>query len=173
MTGMPPFRLPVLGWGEERPTTRGECTGPRPCPWVSCRYHMLIDSVRPSGFSVNAATRETRALDGTDERLWNDEDVERAIRSLPHSCALDAVFDGRVRLRFDGTADSLAELIRETHSVRVSVIAKPGVLEFVGFNDRGHERFRVTTSTDDEPERGEAVDPSRPIEAAQVEMWAQ
>lgn len=27
-----------------RPRTRAECKdGPRPCPWVSCRYHLRID----------------------------------------------------------------------------------------------------------------------------------
>lgn len=27
-----------------RPRTRGECaTGPRPCPWVSCKHHLLLD----------------------------------------------------------------------------------------------------------------------------------
>jgi hypothetical protein len=30
--------LPVLA---DRPRTRGDCVdGPRPCPWVSCRYYL-------------------------------------------------------------------------------------------------------------------------------------
>ncbi len=37
MTGV--FRLPIV-----RPKTRGECaSGPRPCPWVSCRHHLYLD----------------------------------------------------------------------------------------------------------------------------------
>lgn len=27
----------------ERPRTRGECPITRPCPWVSCRYHLYLD----------------------------------------------------------------------------------------------------------------------------------
>jgi hypothetical protein len=33
-----PKPLPVL---QERPRVRGDCEeGPRPCPWVQCRYHL-------------------------------------------------------------------------------------------------------------------------------------
>jgi transposase-like protein len=40
--------LPVvqaeLPWGETRPRTRAECENrPRPCPWVSCKYHLFLD----------------------------------------------------------------------------------------------------------------------------------
>jgi hypothetical protein len=32
--------LPVL----DRPRTRGDCIdGPRPCPWVDCRHHLLSE----------------------------------------------------------------------------------------------------------------------------------
>src|SRR5688572_12403196 len=32
---------------DERPSTRGEClSSPRPCPFVSCRYHLAIDAHR-------------------------------------------------------------------------------------------------------------------------------
>jgi len=31
---------------EPRPRTRGECwAGPRPCPWVGCRYHLWLDEI--------------------------------------------------------------------------------------------------------------------------------
>ncbi|MBK6461936.1 MAG: hypothetical protein IPF92_13105 [Myxococcales bacterium] len=31
----------------QRPRTRGECsTGPRPCPWVSCRHHLFAEVER-------------------------------------------------------------------------------------------------------------------------------
>lgn len=34
-------RLPLVS---ERPRTRGDCLdGPRPCPWGSCRYHLVAD----------------------------------------------------------------------------------------------------------------------------------
>lgn len=29
----------------ERPKTRGDCaSGPRPCPWVSCRHHLMLEA---------------------------------------------------------------------------------------------------------------------------------
>lgn len=32
---------------EERPKTRGECSdGPRPCPWISCRYNLYLEVTR-------------------------------------------------------------------------------------------------------------------------------
>lgn len=32
------------GWDAERPRTRGDCKdGPRPCPWASCRHHLLLE----------------------------------------------------------------------------------------------------------------------------------
>jgi hypothetical protein len=51
-----------------RPKTRAECvSGPRPCPWVGCRYHLQLD-VRQSG-AIWGAEREcgvTCALDVAD-----------------------------------------------------------------------------------------------------------
>lgn len=32
------------GWDDGRPRNRDECVdGPRPCPWVSCRYHAYLE----------------------------------------------------------------------------------------------------------------------------------
>lgn len=57
--------------GVERPRTRGDCAdGPRPCPFSSCRYHLLLD-VHP----------ET----GNIKLNFGHDDVER----LPQTCALD------------------------------------------------------------------------------------
>lgn len=41
-------RLDGLGEGEAdatpRPRVRGDCVGgPRPCPWVGCRHHLLLE----------------------------------------------------------------------------------------------------------------------------------
>ena len=58
-----------------RPRSRAECAGGvRPCPWVSCRYHLYLD-VRADGvLRVNFPDKEP------------DE--------LPISCALDVAGDG-------------------------------------------------------------------------------
>lgn len=56
---------------EDRPRTRGECCdAPRPCPWVSCRYHLYLD-VSPKSGAIK----------------FNHPDVEPD--ELTESCALD------------------------------------------------------------------------------------
>jgi sigma-70-like protein len=74
-----------------QPVTRANCVdGPRPCPWTSCRHHMLVegelrgrDAVERSpawapGCRIHPAARGARTL-------------EEALVSLPASCALDVV----------------------------------------------------------------------------------
>lgn len=60
---------------EEKPVTRGHCAeAVRPCPWVSCRFHLYLD-VRADGvLRVNFPDREP------DEMMA--------------SCALDLATDG-------------------------------------------------------------------------------
>ena len=74
----------------ERPRTRAECEGTqRPCPWVSCRYHLAID--------VNEET-------GSIKLVFPDVDPWE----LPHSCALDAAALG------PHTLEALAEKLNVT-----------------------------------------------------------
>jgi hypothetical protein len=66
-------RLPVLKVriDEPRPKTRGDCKdGPRPCPWVGCKYHLYLD--------VNEHT-------GSVKYNYPNKDPE----DLEESCALD------------------------------------------------------------------------------------
>jgi hypothetical protein len=59
------------GW----PRNRGECLdGPRPCPWVRCRWHLLFDT---------KGSRE----------LTDDELAERLV-GMPETCALDVADRG-------------------------------------------------------------------------------
>jgi hypothetical protein len=60
-----------LGPAPARPRTRGDCeAGPRPCPWVACKYHLYLD-VDPVHGSIKFnwpdhepwELRETCALD--------------------------------------------------------------------------------------------------------------
>ena len=54
-----------------RPKTRGECVnGPRPCPFVSCKYHLYLD-VNPKNGAIK--------LNFPDLEVWE----------LPITCALD------------------------------------------------------------------------------------
>lgn len=59
--------LPVI---HERPRTRGECPETRPCPWVSCKYHLYLD-VRPRFGRIK--------LTFPDLEPWE----------MPETCALD------------------------------------------------------------------------------------
>lgn len=72
-----------------RPKTRGECEGgPRPCPWVGCRYNLYLD----------VTTAGSLMLRSPEQEVW---DMDPAA-----SCALD-VADRRGGL----TGAELAELI--------------------------------------------------------------
>lgn len=48
----------------ERPRTRGDCVdGPRPCPWVSCRYHLYLDVGMDGALKLNHLEREVWEMD--------------------------------------------------------------------------------------------------------------
>jgi hypothetical protein len=54
----------------ERPRTRADTVGgPRPCPWVSCKYHLLLDVKPGRGLILNVRQPgpTTCALDVADE----------------------------------------------------------------------------------------------------------
>lgn len=71
--GLPASPKPAV----PRPKTRADCVdGPRPCPWVGCRYHLYLDA-RPSG-----------AL-----RLMHGDDVAH-LQTMPETCALDCAAKG-------------------------------------------------------------------------------
>lgn len=56
---------------EDRPRARGDCEGgPRPCPWVSCRYHLALDVNELSG---------GLKLNHPGVEVWD----------MPETCALD------------------------------------------------------------------------------------
>jgi hypothetical protein len=91
-----------------RPTTRGECLQEaRPCPWVSCRHHLLLEvaaskggrDVRPTSLRVNRPRlgqgRATGRRSGPASsvahhlvRQWIDDAVEQ-LMGMRYTCALD------------------------------------------------------------------------------------
>lgn len=98
-----------------RPTTRGECLQEaRPCPWASCRHHVLLevaaskggDDVRPTTLRLNRP-RQLRGLPpGRTGRRpglpataahqvveeWSDDAVE-LLQSMRYTCVLDVAQD--------------------------------------------------------------------------------
>ncbi|MGN6107941.1 MAG: hypothetical protein ACTHU0_22725 [Kofleriaceae bacterium] len=94
-----------------RPKTRADCRAEaRPCPWVSCRHHLLLEvaaSKPPEGRDARATTiRLNAAQTGRSGRppglasssaaalvrLWIDDAVE-LLSSMRYTCALDVVDD--------------------------------------------------------------------------------
>jgi hypothetical protein len=94
-----------------RPTTRAECLQEaRPCPWASCRYHLLLEvaatkggaDVRPTTLRLNRPrqllgrpSRRTGRRPGLAATAahhlveqWIDDAVEQ-LQSMRYTCALD------------------------------------------------------------------------------------
>jgi hypothetical protein len=90
------------------PESRSECRdGARPCPLVSCRFHLLLDT---GAQAVNPRTQEklagqaqlhfTRTLDESSE-----DDIADVLREMPETCALDVADRGAT------TSRAIAELL--------------------------------------------------------------
>jgi hypothetical protein len=81
-----------------RPKTRAECRDEaRPCPWVGCRHHLLLEVAK-----TRPTAKESRAMLGGRRpglrssaaaeivRAWIDEAVE-LLSYMPYTCSLDVV----------------------------------------------------------------------------------
>ncbi len=79
-----------------RPRDRGQCkTGPRPCPWVSCKFHLYLD-VNPETGSIK--------LNFPDLEVWE----------MAETCALDVADRGGITLEEVGEILNLTrERIRQ------------------------------------------------------------
>ena len=89
----------------EHPRTRKDCaTSPRPCLFVSCRYHLYLD-VRSHGRSIR--------LNFPDKEVWE----------LEETCALDVAESGGITLEEVGNLLGLTrERIRQIESDALRVI---------------------------------------------------
>lgn len=109
--------LPML----KRPETVGDCRhAVRPCPWVSCRFNLLIDVLEDGSIVINAkyrrpdgAQRVIAAKPETEERF--QDEIEDAIEvwfdepTPPvRSCVLDETMH---RYSDDKQLDEIAELM--------------------------------------------------------------
>jgi hypothetical protein len=87
--------------GVERPKTRGDCKdAARPCPFVSCRHHLLLEVRANGGITLNYATVE--------------------VEELPHTCSLDLADRGGLSL------EEVGQVMRITRE-RVRQLQEKGV----------------------------------------------
>ncbi len=78
-----------------RPQTRGDCIkGPRPCPWVTCKYHLLTD-ISIDGRLILNGNADGPLIQRDRERHVpaSADGVAEALASMEETCALD-VADG-------------------------------------------------------------------------------
>jgi hypothetical protein len=135
-----------------KPRTRAECTdGPRPCPYVSCKYHLYID-VSPRTGAIK--------LNFPDLEVWE----------LNESCALDVADRGGTTLEDVGAIMNLTrERIRQ---VEVKALAKLEALkemmalrDFVDEGPVGKRRLPVLSRSElgmaDEDEEDDSGDEVR------------
>ena len=121
-----------------RPVTRGDCQdGPRPCPWVSCRYHLALDvtmggSIRISPSLVDGDPRGTKRMRtlGEGEEFGVDEWLEEAaelVVNAEHTCSLDLSEQGGKTLDEVGAAMGLTrERTRQVESAALIRARKAG-----------------------------------------------
>lgn len=131
-----------------RPRTRGECTdGPRPCPFVSCKYHLYLD-VKPSTGAIK--------LNFPDLEVWE----------MTESCALDVADRGGTTLEDVGAILNLTrERIRQ---VEVKALAKieaardmEALREYVDEGPVGRRCLPKLSDDELEGVRGKAPKPSK------------
>ena len=125
---------------EQRPKTRGDCKyGLRPCPWISCKYHLAIEGVR-----ANGEPKYNKLLDI--ESKTNPEDIELNLYLLPETCALDIADKGGCILEDVGELLGISrERIRqiEVHAVNALQEVTPynrihDILETLEEQQKGH-----------------------------------
>lgn len=99
-----------------RPKSRGECANvARPCPYVSCKYHLYID--------VNPATGSIK-INFPDLEVWE----------LQHSCALDVAQTGGITLEEVGEILNLTrERIRQVEVRGLLKLKEEGGEEMLGY----------------------------------------
>jgi len=94
--------------GDRRPRTRAECCdGPRPCPWVSCKYNLYLDVTEAGGLRFN----------------FPDIDPDE----MAESCALDVADRAEARIRLGDpplTADELAAILNTSRPALIEEEAR-------------------------------------------------
>lgn len=83
----------------ERPTHRDQCrTGPRPCPYIACKFHLFLDVSPISGsikYNFPLAPTVPKGMNGPAIRSL---ELDEALHLMRDTCALDVMDRGGVTL---------------------------------------------------------------------------
>jgi len=117
-----------------RPVSRGDCrNAPRPCPWVSCKYHLYLDIVPQSG-SIK--------MNFPDLEVWE----------LTETCALDVADRGGITLEDVGV---LFNLTRE----RIRQVERSGLDKLrAALGDDDEDTFNHLDPDEDAPDNDDQDD---------------
>jgi hypothetical protein len=127
-----------------RPTLRSDCKdGPRPCPWVSCRYHLAIEVIpRSTGGGYNVSIRnppenwtdetKTCALDIADGGAITLKDIARISGVGRGEYERQIIQAALTKLRADPDAQDLAEIIGLDPDTKAPVLTSR---DLVGFDE--------------------------------------
>lgn len=84
----------------DRPTTRGQCKcGPRPCPWVGCRFHLFMEE--------STTGRPGLVFNWPDREPWE----------IPQTCSLDVAEGSRTLEEVGHFLNVTRERIRQVEEV--------------------------------------------------------
>ena len=107
-------------WPDQtRPRTRGECVdGPRPCPWVGCKHHLYIRSVRANTLVTHDCEPweldETCSLDVADRGGQDVAEIARLMGVTKQMADGDRVRGlARIRRSMSGAARKLLRQLWE------------------------------------------------------------
>jgi hypothetical protein len=88
----------ALEAANEQPRTRDECRdGPRPCPWVSCRFHLLVRQNARGALRVDGPVGKPGAPSTWPAELQDPAvEMERAAKAVAamserNTCGLDGI----------------------------------------------------------------------------------
>jgi len=122
-----------------RPRTRSECPTFRPCPFVSCRYHLYLDVTRRGRLRINFPERDLDELDVT--------------------CALDVAEEGPKTLEEIGRimGGISRERVRQIEQAALNALRSQGgnvLVEFVSERTaENHRDVRASRAKTERPKR--------------------
>lgn len=113
--------------GSPAPRTRDDCVDePRPCPWASCRHHLLLE-VAPRTGSIKTNPAASMSV-GRPAWEWSERETTAALESLPSTCALDIAEEYPDGLSLEAIATLLGQTKERVRQVQDRALRKLATL---------------------------------------------